>query len=229
MNRRILMTESILAASLLAGCASGGQPPATLPTTAAPPGSGAPVVAATSGAAALPSQDPTLAAALLTVHDLPSGWAGVDLSGDTSAHTTSCGALTINSSAKSGLPRRAAATFEDKGDGYAIDEVLESGSAAQVSQAWSGLGSLTSICPTFTITDTSGSTSFHLATRSSAPFGDQARAFTMTAMTSGLTVTGEIVAERKGEVLVLVIALGYRGTVPTALIQQAVSEAAARA
>ncbi|WP_034270229.1 hypothetical protein [Actinospica robiniae] len=225
MNRRVLITACVAAALLSAGCSRAVQPPATLPPVTTPAAARVAVTAA--GAEALPSQDPALAADLLTTHDLPAGWTSLALSSNT-AHSAACGSLSIGDSSDRPLPREAFTEFTDRATASTLGEMIQSGDAAPVAQVWSGLGNLASVCPTFKVTSASTAVAYQLANLTLPTYGSRAHAFTLTAMGNGIMLSGDLVAVRKDDLIVVIMTLGVQG-VPSSVLLSALGEAVARA
>jgi hypothetical protein len=178
-------------------------------------------------ATAQSSQDPRLAAELLTVHDLPTGWAAIPVP-SLHASSYSCGALNIGTPS-SPLTDEAKAEFEDRQDDLVLDEHLVTGTTARIDQAWKGAGDIASVCPTISIFNMNGTVTYKLRAAAFPSLGALARAFSVTATTADFTATGYIVVARRGETLMLLAAIGVGHTFPSSLIQQAVSTGVARA
>jgi hypothetical protein len=161
-----------------------------------------------------------LKAAALSIPDLPFGWA-VSPPSDDSSVTAPCAALT--SSGTKQLPAQAETDFQASEDGPFLQEILASGPAQQVHDAWASIQRAANQCSAIT----SGTDTAHLATTSFQSYGDESYALQLTASRSGVTYEGDVVVIRKGQVYIEVAVFGV-GSVEASLVQQLVGKAASK-
>lgn len=186
-----------LAGLALSGCSSGGSPSAA--------------AAAVSSLTASPS--PTgLAAKLLTPRDLPAGWSA-EASPTDAPLSTGCPLLNApiwNAS----LPNRAEADLSKGLSGPYLVEQIAAGTAAQAGQAWQTIsGSLKQCTTSYTHKGSTGQSTYTLAeTRELPSYGDSSYAFTLDiAITGGVNASGDIVAARSGNSVVVLYVVGLTG------------------
>lgn len=223
MNRIMAPTALVALAALVscASCSSSCSSPShkvqpTAPTSTPPPTS-TPVPAPPLVGQASATQ---LKAAALSIPDLPFGWA-VSPPSDDSSVTAPCAVLT--SSGTKQLPAQAETDFQASEDGPFIQEILASGPAEQVHDAWASIQKAASQCSAIT----SGTDTTHLATTSFQSYGDESYALQLTASRSGVTYNGDVVVIRKGQVYIEVAVFGVGG-VEASLVQQLVGKAASK-
>ena len=207
----------LIAAALLAGCASAsGQAQALATAPAQTP--------ATPSASASPATD--LNKALLTLSDMPPGWSPDTQSPDSASDAPSCSPL------KDGLwkhlPQSAEADFSQSDTGPFLLELLAGGSADQANTAMQALIKATGQCTTFTQKTDSGTNTWSLAPLSFPSYGDATYAFRLSITADmGISAGGDVVIVRKGGVLAQITVYGL-GSVPVAMVEDLVTKAVAK-
>lgn len=213
-----------LAGAGMAGCSSA----AAAGTTGAGPAGGTAAATGKAGTSAAVGGSGALSARLLAVSDLPSGWA-IDAAASNPSLSTPCSLL--NSAVWSAkLPAKAGRDLNGGMAGPYLDEQFGEGTAADAEKAWQALVAGLSKCTTYTHDGSSGKSTFSVAKASSFPvYGDGSYAFTLTIdITGGVSASGDIVAARAGNSIVVLYIAGLTG-VDSALVDQAVTKAVARA
>lgn len=152
---------------------------------------------------------PQLKAAALAASDLPFGWAVSPPSADSSV-TAPCSALTADAVMR--LPAQAEVDFQQSEDGPFLQEILASGTDAQVRDVWSSIQKATSSC---SASPASGTDSTRLTPMSFPSYGDESYALQLTAVRSGVTYGGDVVVMRKGQVYVEMAVFGVGGVSAT--------------
>lgn len=220
----VLIAASVLVAG--AGCSSSPKQAQTLPAPAANTTTFMATPTTSTGPATAAASTADLTSSLLTVDDMPAGWTTTPPSAD-SGGVASCSALDNRSWQQ--LPNRAEADFQGSSLGPFLAEKLVSGTAAQISAAWSAFAQATAQCSSFSTKSSDGTTQkFTLSGLSFPSYGDATYAFAVTVSNSGLNASGDVVIVRKGAELVEVMALAI-GNLPVSLVEQAVSKAVAKA
>lgn len=216
--RTTRLTSCIAAFSTvaLAGLAASGCSSNSSPSAGAP-------AAATTGSA------PTgLAAKLLTAKDLPNGW-GADVTPSEAPASTTCPLL--NSPLwNSSLPEHAEADLSRGLTGPYLVEQIAAGTAAQADSAWKVLADGIPECTTYTHKGTAGQSTFAMAQTSKLPsYGDRSFAFTLDiTITGGVNASGNILAARSGNSIVVVYLEGITG-VSQADVEDIAGKAVAKA
>lgn len=161
-----------------------------------------------------------LEAMALATSDLPYGWAVSPPSTDSSV-TAPCSAIT--SDAGKQLPAQAETDFQQSEDGPFVQEILASGPAQQVRDAWSAVRNATNSCSAST--SASGSDSTRLSVVSFPSYGDESYTLQLNATRSGVSYGGDVVVIRKGQVFVEVAVFGV-GDASASLVKRLVAKAA---
>ncbi|ACU70341.1 hypothetical protein Caci_1418 [Catenulispora acidiphila DSM 44928] len=157
----------------------------------------------------------------LATSDLPFGWA-VSPPASVSSVTAPCAALTTDGSMQ--LPAQAESDFQQSEDGPFVQEILASGAAQPVHDAWAAVQKEAIACSAVT----SGIDTTRLSTMAFPSYGDESYALQLAVSRSGVNYGGDVVVIRKGQVFVEVAVFGVDG-VSASLVKQLVDTATKKA
>lgn len=214
LNSYIAVFGSVaLAGAAVAGCSSSPGP-----------SNGA---AAAASATASPSATGA-AAKVLTPKDLPAGWTVDATPPEATTGNTDCPLLNGSLWSTSATDRGEADLSQSLAGPYLV-ETLAVGTPAQADAAWKAISDGVPHCTTYTHTGSTGSSTFTIAKTELPSYGDGSYAFTFdVAISGGVHATGNIVAARSGNSVLVVYLAGVNG-VPKSVVETVVSAAVAKA
>lgn len=168
-----------------------------------------------------------LAARLLTPKDLQGGW-GVNVTPSDAPMGQSDCPLLNSALWNTSLPERGESDLSQGLSPYLVETVAD-GTSAQVEKAWQALAGNLSRCTTYTHTGSVGSSTLAIAKAELPAYGDSSYAFTLdVTITGGVHASGNIVAARAGNSVVVVYIAGLDG-VSKSVVEGVVSAAVAKA
>jgi hypothetical protein len=192
--------------------------------------------ASTSGASAVGSATATatvspsatgVAARLLTPKDLQGAWSVNVTPSNAPTAQTDCplfNAPLWNAS----LPEHGESDLSQGLSPYLVETVAD-GTSAQVDKAWQALADNLSHCTTYTHTGSAGSSTLAITKAKLPAYGDSSYAFTLdVTITGGVHASGNVVAARAGNSVVVVYIAGIDG-VSKSVVEDVVSAAVAKA
>ena len=184
---------------------------------------------ASPSATASVSPSPTGAAAkVLTPKDLPSGWSVDAAPPETTTGNADCPLLN-GSLWNTSLSDSGEADLSQSLAGPYLVETLAVGTPAQADAAWKAISDGVPHCTTYTHTGSTGSSTFTIAKTDLPSYGDSSYAFTFdVAISGGVHATGNIVAARSGNSVLVIYLAGING-VPKSVVENVVSAAVAKA
>jgi len=214
----VRIPKALMGVAICAGLAACGSstPPSASPTTKAP--TRARVVVTTPSTTVAP---PSVQSMLLSVNDLPTGWAVDNSPSSSSGAVSGCkGFEATNSKATN----QAQVDFDQSGGLPELVESLDGFSSADIDTLYQQGVAALSACKVFTIPDDGQTVQVSMGAMSFPKVGDESNAYTLSFTVDNINAAFDIVVARKGTTIA-VVGLGGIGAPDSGQFQQFVTTA----